>query len=162
MAASYNAQEDIYKLYHNKVFGYVMNKVHSKADAEDITSEVFLKIFSRADKFDLKREGASTYIFRTMQTTLTDFYRKKHIVCSSLEEITYEEKPTENLDPLLEALSEAMNILPQREWDIVVLHYYHGLSHKKIAERMQLSYVNVRQLCHVALKKLKKEMMNIL
>lgn len=159
MTAKYNAQEDVYNLYYNKVFGYVMNRVHSRADAEDIASEVFLKIFSKADEFDLKRDGASTYVFRTMQTTLADFYRKNSVVCTSLEEITYEEKSSdENFDAQLEALNEALETLPERERDIVALHYYHGLSHKEIAEKMNLSYVNVRQLCHVALKKLRTEM----
>lgn len=108
-----NIQAEVYSLYCDKVFGYVLNRVHSRADAEDITSDVFLKIFSRADEFNLKRSGASTYIFRVMQTTLSDFYRKNRIVYVSLEEV---------------------------------------------AEKMQLSYVNVRQICHVALEKLRKEM----
>ncbi len=158
MKTKHNAQEDIYNLYYDKVFGYVLNRVHSRADAEDIASEVFLKIFSKADDFDSKRAGAATYVFRTMQTTLTDFYRKNSIVCTPLEEITYREAPSENLDVMLEALDEALDILPQRELAVVVLHYYHGLSHREIAEKMHLSYTNVRQLCHVALKKLRKEM----
>ena len=67
-------QAEVYSLYYDKVFGYVQNRVRNKADAEDINSEVFLKIFSKPDALDLKRPGASTYIFRVMQTTLADFY----------------------------------------------------------------------------------------
>ncbi len=158
MKTKYNAQQDIYNLYYDKVFGYVLNRVHSRADAEDIASEVFLKIFSKAEEFDLKRAGASTYIFRTMQTALTDFYRKNSMICTPLEEITYGQEPSENPDAMLEALNKALDILPQRELAVIVRHYYHGLSHREIAKKMHLSYVNVRQLCHVALKKLRKEM----
>lgn len=151
-------QTEVYNLYYNKVFGYVLNRVHSRADAEDITSEVFLKLFSKSDEFDLKRPGASTYIFRVMQTTLADFYRKNRIVYVSLEEVADEADEEENLDELLASLDNALDTLAERELAIVILHYYHGLSHKEIAEKMHLSYVNVRQLCHVALKKLRKEM----
>ena len=151
-------QSEVYSLYYNKVFGYVLNRVHSRADAEDITSEVFLKVFSKSDEFDLHRSGASTYIFRVMQTTLADFYRKNKIVYTSLEEVSDEIDETENLDELLTSLDDALDILNERELAIVILHYYHGLSHKEVAKKMQLSYVNVRQICHVALEKLRKEL----
>lgn len=151
-------QSEVYSLYYNKVFGYVLNRVRSRADAEDITSEVFLKVFSKSDEFDLHRSGASTYIFRVMQTTLADFYRKNRIVYTSLEEVSDEIDETENLDELLTSLDDALDTLTERELAIVILHYYHGLSHKEVAKKMQLSYVNVRQICHVALEKLRKEM----
>lgn len=151
-------QAEIYSLYYNKVFGYVLNRVNSRADAEDITSDVFLKVFSKSDEFDLKRLGASTYIFRVMQTTLADFYRRNRIVYTSLEEIGDEADEAESLDELLLSLDKALDALTERERAIVILHYYHGLSHKAISEKMHLSYTNVRQLCHVALKKLRKEM----
>ena len=151
-------QAEVYSLYYDKVFGYVQNRVRNKADAEDITSEVFLKIFSKPDALDLKRPGASTYIFRVMQTTLADFYRRNRIVCIPSEEAADETEEEDDLDALLVSLDKALGTLEERELAIVILHYYHGLSHKEIAEKMHLSYTNVRQLCHVALKKLRKEM----
>ena len=151
-------QTEVYDLYYNKVFGYVLNRVRSKADAEDITSDVFLKLLSKSDEFDLERPGASTYIFRVMQTTLADFYRKSRNAYVSLEEFSDEIDESEDLDELLESLDKALDILSERELAIVILHYYHGLGHKEIADKMRLSYVNVRQVCHVALKKLRKEM----
>ena len=151
-----NIQTEVYSLYYNKVFGYVLNRVHNKADAEDITSEVFLKIFSKSDELDLERPGVSTYIFRVMQTTLADFYRRNRIVYIPLEEVAGKTDEVEDLDELLVALDNALDTLEERELAIVIMHYYHGLSHKEISEKMNLSYTNVRQLCHVALKKLRK------
>ena len=152
-------QAEVYDLYYNKVFGYVLNRVRSKADAEDITSDVFLKLLSKSDEFDLKRPGASTYIFRVTQTALADFFRKNKLVYLPLEEFADEVDETEDLDELLESLNSALDTLTERELAIVILHYYHELSHKEIAGKMHLSYANVRQLCHVALKKLRKEML---
>ena len=154
-----SVQAEVYSLYYNKIFGYMLNRVHSKADAEDITADVFMKLLSKSNEFDLERPGASTYIFRVMQTTLADFYRKNKIAYIPLEEIADEADGSEDLDALLESLDKALDTLKERELAIVILHYYHGLSHKEIAAKMHLSYANVRQLCHVALKKLRKEMM---
>lgn len=150
--------EVVYQRYFNKVFGYVIKRVSSRADAEDIASEIFLKLLSRPNGFDPDQKGASTYVFRTMQTTLTDYYRSCRITFEPLDENTENTDRDEDYDELLTVLDHALETLPKREQSIVVLHYYHGLSHKEIAEKMQLSYTNVRQLCHTALLKLRKEM----
>lgn len=76
-----------------------------------------------------------------------------------LEEFADEVGETEDWDELLESMNSALDALTERESAIVILHYYHGLSHKEIAGKMHLSYANVRQLCDVALKKLRKEML---
>ncbi len=158
MQTTSSAQNAAYMLYYGKVFGYVMNRVHVRADAEDITAEVFLKLFSKSDGFDWKRPGASTYVFRVMQTTLVDFYRQKKITTEPLEEMEDKIGVDDDFDAALLSLNGALNVLNERELAIVVLHYYHGLSHKEISEKMRLSYSNVRQICHVSIQKLRKEM----
>lgn len=153
-----SAREELYTRYYDRIFGYVLGRVTNRADAEDLTSEVFLRLLSREDGFDPERSGAPTYIFRTMQSVLTDFFRRDRGVYVPLDDVAEELGDTDDLDMLSDALSSALETLSERESAIVILHYYHGLSHREIAERMRLSYVNVRQLCHVALGKLRREM----
>ncbi len=153
-----NASSEIYELYYGKVFGYVMNKVRNRGDAEDITSEVFLKIFSKSDEFNLNRRGAASYIFKVMQTTMIDFYRKNNNRIKFLEKIGDPIDDGDDLDCDLIDLNRALATLTERESEIVILHYYHGLSHKEISEKMHLSYSNVRQLCHVSIEKLRKKL----
>ena len=50
-------------------------------------------------------------------------------------------------DMELEALAEALEALPERERDVIVLHYYHGLTLKEVAIHMRLAYSTVK-LCH--------------
>ena len=150
---------DVYTMYYDKVFGYVLNRVRSRSDAEDITSEIFLKLYSMADGFDPQKKGSASYIFRVMQTTLADFYRKNKFVFVLQEDIA--DPPGEDLDDILLELDRALEILAEREREIVILHYYHGLSHREISEKMHLSYTNVRQLCHVSIKKLRKVMKDL-
>lgn len=157
MPSAEATQAEVYTLYYNKVFGYVLNRVHSRADAEDITSDVFLKIYSKEQDFDLQKPGASTYIYKVMQTTLADHFRQNRVVYMPLDEVG-DLPEEEDGDDLLSALNDALDTLPEREMAVVIMHYYHGLSHKEIADKMGLSYANVRQLCHVALKKLRSHM----
>ena len=157
MQTKNNLSADIYTQYHDRVFGYVLNRVHNRYDAEDITSEVFLKIYSVAGGFDLYRKGAASYIFRVMQTTLVDFYRKSEAPCAPQEEFA-DIPDDEDLDDTLAELDSALDTLTERERGIVILYYYHGLSHKEISQKMHLSYTNARQLCHIAIKKLRNVM----
>lgn len=153
------AFEKLYTLYHDKVFGYLSSRLNNRADAEDITSEVFLKLYSKSDDFDLERKGAASYIFKVTQSTLFDFFRKNKVSFVPLDEFRISEESDDlDLDDSLEALDKALLTLSDRERDIIILHYYDGISHKEIAGKMGLSYTNVRQICYVAIKKLKEKM----
>ncbi len=137
-----------------------MNRLCNRTDAEDLTSEVFLKLYSMSNGFDLERNGVATYVFKVMQSVLIDFYRKKRIHCTELEAVLnslihYDDYG--DLEGELVALDNALEALSEREKEIVILHYYDGLKHLEIAKKLGLSYTNERQICHVALKKLRKE-----
>lgn len=153
------ASDALYTLYRDKVFGYLSARLKNRADAEDITSEVFLKLYAKSDGFDLERKGAASYIFKVMQSTLFDFYRKNKVGFVPLDEMRIgEESDDEDLDDTLELLDKALGTLSGRERDIIILHYYDGMGHKEIASKMNLSYTNVRQISHVAIKKLREKM----
>ncbi len=55
----------------------------------------------------------------------------------------------------LEELEAALERLPEREKDIIILRFYSGLPSKEVAARMGLSDGNVRYLQTQALKKLR-------
>ena len=56
----------------------------------------------------------------------------------------------------LESLADALGQLPQRERDIIILHYYSGKTLKSIAEIMDISYSYVKLLHAKALKVLRE------
>lgn len=145
----------LYTLYYDKVFGYIMNHIRNRAEAEDITSEVFLKLYSREEKIDAGRKGAATYVFKVTQSILHDHWRRNKFICAPLENLSYIDEE-DDLDEKLVHLDRALENLSSREKEIVILHYYDGIGHKEIAEKMKLSHTNVRQICHTALKKLRR------
>ena len=53
-------------------------------------------------------------------------------------------------------LAAALEKLPERERNIVILRFYHGLSARETANRVGVSYANVRVLQHGALRKLRR------
>ena len=142
--------EEIYEQYHDKVFAYIRNHVNQIEDAEDLCSDVFIKIYSKIDTFDASKASISTWIYAMTSNTVIDFYRTNHIH-SEIPEDLAEEKSLIEDDVLnnesLEILAKALKSLPQEQRDIIVLRYYRGLTLQEVAEQMNLSY-GVTKLRH--------------
>ena len=138
--------EQVYTDYYGRVMGYISARIRNRADAEDLCSEVFLKVQRKLEEYDDTKASVSTWIFTITRNTLIDFFRRS--------------RPTEELDETLsdgveldedllneESLSElaaALKKLPRQLMDIVVLRYYEGKPLTEIAGMMGLSYGAVK------------------
>ncbi len=143
-------QEEIYLQYRDKVFGYVKNHVNSIEDAEDITSDIFVKIFSKLDTYDDSKASISTWIYSMTSNTVIDFYRTNHVHSEIPEDLCDEANTIEDEilnNESLELLADALEKLPQELMDIIVLRYYKGLTLQEVAKLMNLSY-GVTKLRH--------------
>ncbi len=143
-------KEEIYTQYRDKVFGYVKNHVNSIEDAEDITSDIFVKIYSKLDTYDESKASISTWIYSMTSNTVIDFYRTNHIHSEIPEDLTDDKSTVEDEilnNESLELLANALTSLPQEQMDIIVLRYYKGLTLQEVAAKMNLSY-GVTKLRH--------------
>ncbi|MBQ8030704.1 MAG: sigma-70 family RNA polymerase sigma factor, partial [Butyrivibrio sp.] len=143
-------KEEIYTQYRDKVFGYVRNHVNSPEDAEDITSDIFVKIYSKLDTYDESKASLSTWIYSMTSNTVIDFYRTNHVHSEIPEDLSAEGCTIEDEilnNESLELLADALSKLPQELMDIIVLRYYKGLTLQDIAVKMNLSY-GVAKLRH--------------
>ena len=152
--------DTLYTEYAEKVKRYVSGKVIHRQDAEDIVSEVFLKVYRSFDTFDGEKSSVSTWIYTIARNTVTDYYRRQ--------------RPTEELpdtypvdtridDDLLqkEALSELVNALKafdERLRYIIISKYYRAQSLKTIAEHLGISYAYAKVLHSTALSELRKHL----
>ena len=57
-----------------------------------------------------------------------------------------------------EELAAALEKLPQRERDVIILHYYSGISLREISEAIGMSYSNMKIIHRKALAGLKKHL----
>lgn len=144
------SKEEIYEKYKDKVFAYIRNHVNSIEDAEDLCSDVFVKIYSKLDTYDESKASISTWIYATTSNTVIDFYRTNHIHSEIPEDLAEEKSLIEDemlSNESLEELAKALRELPQEQMDIIVLRYYKGLTLQEVAEKMKLSY-GVTKLRH--------------
>lgn len=149
---------ELYRQYQNKVLRYFCGKVNNPALAEDLCSDVFLKVFEKLDTFDETKASVSTWIFTVARNTLTDYFRTRR-VHEEIPETLADDSCVEEAvcrEELLDTLTEALRSLDERERDIIILHYNSRVTLTEIAQKMGISYAYVKVLHNKALSKMKK------
>lgn len=153
-------RETLYAEYAEKVRGYVFGKLSNRDDAEDIVSDIFLKIYEKYPTFDESRASVSTWIYTITRNTVIDYFRA-HRICAELPEDLPDEGGVDDgllRQESLRTLGEALKRLDDRSRALIVLRYYKGMSLKDTAARLGISYAYVKVLHKEALRLLRKHM----
>lgn len=152
--------------YLKPIYSFVYRNVGSQPDAEDITQEVFVKIWKNIKKFDQKK-SFKPWIFQIAKNSSIDFLRKKKsIPFSKFENEKGQNVLSENLVEkplnLIENLSDkkvlatAIDGLNEKEQKIINLRHNDGLSFKEIAEIFKESINTVKSRYRRALANMKE------
>ena len=160
MTTTERSVDCIYREYREKVFRYVRSKINSPQDAEDVCSAVFLKVQQGLVGFDEGKASLSTWIYSITRNSVIDFYRRSHAVSPVDEELAYTEDGFDEIlnRETLDELACALERLPERDRNIIILHYYSGLSLKAAAQRLGISYSHLKALHGRALQRLKRQL----
>lgn len=151
-------QEKIYTAFHGKVMGYIYSRVNRRAEAEDLCSDVFEKVFRRLDQFDSSKASLSTWIFTITRNTVIDHFRRTKPSEELDENLSDDTEVDESLlkTESLEELASALRKLPTELMDLIVLRYYDNKPLTEVAEVMGLSYGAVKLRHQKALGMLKR------
>ncbi len=131
----------LYDIYFPKIFRYVSWRIGNQLDAEDIVSEVFVKVIDKINTFKLQKGATfSSWIFRIAHNAVVDYYRKqdkmKSVNLDDLPEIESDELlPSEELDKkeLFKKLFLLVQKLPPRQAEIISMRFFTGMKNKEIA-----------------------------
>ena len=161
-----DVMEKIYLEYREKVFRYVRGKVANTADAEDVTSEIFLKVQTSLDSYNEEKATLSTWIYTITHNAVCNYYRAQSKRALPLDENALDLADDDVMaeienEILKEQLAVALETLTPREQDIIVLYYYHEIPLRDIAIKMGITYINAKFIKHQAINKLKYKMKEI-
>jgi RNA polymerase sigma-70 factor (ECF subfamily) len=154
---NYINEEQLYREYHDKIFGYLLNRIGNREEAEDITSEVFIKALKYLGKYDPEKAAVSTWIYTIMRNTLTDHFRSSRASDELSEDMVSNDNVEESYlrEEALGELAMALKKLPQDERDIIIMRYYDDCSLTEISEKLNISYGMTKVKHKAALGKLK-------
>jgi len=151
----------VYSEYLTPIYRYIYFRVRNKAIADDLTQDVFLKVFNSLDRFVVTDKSPLTYFFTVARNLLIDNYSKKKILTMNEEEI--EEKLIDENSPEkqiilknnLEKLMEALHRINENEAEVLILKFIDNYSNKEIGQIMEKSEEAIRQLQSRGLKSLR-------
>ncbi len=150
-----------YDQYVGQIYRFIMMKVSDVQVAQDLTQDVFLKIWQHfVDQKQMLNFRA--FIFRVARNTVIDYYRQNKQNNVSLEQA--EETPDENvaLEKQLsiqletESLLKVLETLKPEYQEILTLRFVEEMSFDEMAEILQKDKNNIRVTLHRALSKLKQ------
>lgn len=150
------AWTELVKFHHRRVYGLCYRFTGSASDAEDLTQDVFLKVYGNLSSFDLARGSFETWITTLTRNLLVDHFRrsKQQRATSSMDEGWNEsdERPlTERLaqrgpnqhdravQKELEQMVQAalVKISPELR-EAVILRDLHDMDYKEIAQVLRV------------------------
>lgn len=133
------AQEQLYRLYANKLFAVCLKYSNSYQQAEDNLQDGFMTIFDKIVQYQDKGSFEG-WMKRIMINTTLQKYRKQSVFEIVNEEHLREpaleiDEEVVSIDYLLEIIHE----LPDRYRQVFNLYALDGYSHKEIAQMLQIS-----------------------
>jgi RNA polymerase sigma-70 factor (ECF subfamily) len=73
-----NAFDELYTRYSPRVFGYLYQRLNGNIEeAEDLTAEVFAKVYQKIDSFEVQGAPLSSWLFRIARNRLIDSVRRR-------------------------------------------------------------------------------------
>lgn len=153
----------LYDTYVKQIYRFVYFKVSSHEEAEDITSDIFLKTWSYLQE---KKEVKSFrgLLYRIARNCIIDFYRvratKPEVHLPEETEVGDKGRWYElmNVKVENEGILKAVKKLKQEYQEVVMLKYVDELETDEIAEIIGKGTIAVRVTLHRALKKLQELM----
>jgi RNA polymerase sigma-70 factor (ECF subfamily) len=161
------ALERMYSAHAAQIYRFAYGKVGNREDAEDITSQVFLKAAAWLDPAQPDTQRLA-WLHQVARTTVNDYWRRfyceTHI---SLDALAFDSGFDMPEEPLLlgpadadpgseEAVAQVASLLswlPPKYAAVLRLRFLNGLSLQETAEVLQTSVGNARVLQYRALRK---------
>jgi len=166
LAGNEKSLELLVAKYLKPIYSFVYKNVGSQIDAEDVTQDIFVKVWKNIRKFDQKR-NFKPWLFQIAKNASIDFLRKKKTIpFSKFENERGQNVLLDNIISvpvnLIENLSDkrvlalAMQSLGKKEQRIIELRHNQGMSFKEIAEDFQESINTIKSRYRRTLAILKK------
>jgi RNA polymerase sigma-70 factor, ECF subfamily len=143
------------------IYRYVYSKVRNREEAEDLTSQTFMKAI-RSIEYTRNPQSTRNFLFQVARTTIADYWRAHYRqVTSSLEvlleagwegPVENEEKPFEIGSSTADYVQCLLKGLSDRHREVLTCRFLLGFSVRETAERMGLTEGNVKTLQFRALK----------
>jgi RNA polymerase sigma-70 factor (ECF subfamily) len=164
------ALDRLYERFAPRIFAHALKIVADRAEAEEITQELFLRVWQRATLYDPARGSAIAWLLGVTHNVAVNYTRRRWARGSAQRLDDETAAARERADPDADVEAEAWAMIQRRELlaalatlspaqrAAIVHAFYGGLSHREVAERLGLPLGTVKSRILHGLRRLREHL----
>jgi RNA polymerase sigma-70 factor (ECF subfamily) len=151
----------IFEYYYQDVYNYIYHKVANVHLAEDLTSDVFLRVLESIDSFSFRGIPLAIWLLRIARNLMVDHFRgqpKTSDLPLKEDLLPTEVGPGDVFETKLtrQQLVRAFSDLTEEQQDVIILKFVDGLDNIEVAQVLGKSEGAIKSLQHRALVSLNR------
>jgi RNA polymerase sigma-70 factor (ECF subfamily) len=159
-----DALEDLYLIHFDRIYSYLHMSVGNRHDAEDLTTQTFLRMLESVGKFRFQSAPFSAWLFRIAHNLAMDHFRASKRV--QPEDEVPEPEGAESDSAELEALQSIgrqsllglIEHLSEEQQQVLTLKFVFNFANAEVATILGKTEGAVKSLQHRALVSLQKQL----
>ena len=166
------ALSELYDRYGRLVFSLAVNSVGDSATAEEITQDVFLRVWQRARQYRADRSKVSTWLTSITRHRAIDQLRRRHSrtkqhnvawsqIPAMAEPAVDGPESATHLTIERERVRTAISHLPKEQKQVLALAYFKGMTQSQIAEALDLPLGTVKTRTRLGMQKLRETLREV-
>jgi len=152
------AYTEIFSRYNKLLYSHTYNKLRDREEAKDIVHDVFYSLWANREK-SLPQTNLIGYLFTATRYKIADLLSRKQVqdryIVSLQDFIDLSPEYSDHLvrkNQLRDIIEEEISALPKRMQEIFRLSRFEQLSHKEIAEKLNITEETSKDQVKKALK----------
>ncbi|MCW8882304.1 MAG: sigma-70 family RNA polymerase sigma factor [Sedimenticola sp.] len=151
------AFELLYRRHKSRIFGFLVERLKSRQEAEEVFQEIFVKLHNNRFKY---REEIPflAWLFTLAKNSMIDHIRKSNTRGKYLElspEAVSDAPDIKSADKDVNEAISGLSSLSGEQRMLLSMRFNEGLSFSEIAESMNISQPNARKIVSRAIQKLR-------
>ena len=126
--------------YKNNIHNFILRYISSREDSEDLTQEIFVKVFFKISSFDSSKASFKPWLFTITKNSIYNKLKEKKMV-----RLTYDVEDTNNVvgdnDDIVQT---GLNKLDKKYRLVLIMYYIEGFKYKEISEILKLPINTVK------------------
>jgi RNA polymerase sigma-70 factor (ECF subfamily) len=158
------ALEELYLIHFDRIYSYLHVTVGNRHDAEDLTTQTFLKMLEAIGRFRWQSAPFSAWLFRIAHNLSMDHFRARRRWQPEEEvpEPRDSEEPSAELEAMQsigrQSMLELIDKLSLEQQQVLTLKFVFNFSNADVAKILDKSEGAIKSLQHRALASLQKQM----
>jgi RNA polymerase sigma-70 factor, ECF subfamily len=157
------ALEELYLIHFDRIYSYLHVSVGNKHDAEDLTTQTFLKMLESIGRFRWQSAPFSAWLFRIAHNLAMDHFRSRRRWQPEAEvpEPLDSEEPSAELEAMQsigrESMRELIEKLSPEQQQVLTLKFVFNFPNGDVAKILDKTEGAIKSLQHRALASLQKQ-----